>query len=87
MKKTVLLIWILFLAEMLYAEVTSIQLIGLDIDKSEYAEGSYNVMYDSKGGEKTSKKHVSYRTIGVYRKGEKVEIVSLDFLLVPTVKK
>ena len=86
MKKIIPFIWVLLLLKTVEAEVNSIHIIGLDIDRSEYAKGSYTVMYDSKGGKKTSKKYVSYRTIGVYRKGEKVKVFSLDFLLVPTVK-
>ena len=72
--------------ETLQADISAIQLIGLDVDKSEYAKGSYGVMYDSEDGGESSKNYVSYRTIGVYRKGDQVKLLSLDFLLVPTAK-
>ena len=56
----------------IYADINSIQLIGLDIETKEM--------------QKSSKKYVSYKTLGVYRHNDEVQLFSLDYLLVPTAK-
>ncbi|MDP8033859.1 hypothetical protein QJU43_07060 [Pasteurella atlantica] len=64
-----------------------IQLIGLETDNSGFSEGSYSVMYDNTNDDKQKvKSYVPLKTLGIYRKDNKVQIFSLDYLLVPTKK-
>lgn len=62
----------------------NIQLIGLETDNSEFSKGSYAVMYDSKSDKKEYDAYCPIQTIGVYRNGDSVEIMSLNYLLTPT---
>lgn len=61
----------------------SIQLIGLDIDNSAFSKYSYSVMYDSKNPKKLGN-YKPYKTLEVYRKGNSVDILTLNYLLIPT---
>ncbi len=63
-----------------------LHLIGLDTDWNDFSTMSYHSMYDNKPNAKQSKENIPLKTIGIYRKGDKVEIFSLDYLLVPTKK-
>lgn len=60
-----------------------IQLIGLDVDSSEFSKHSYSAMYDSENPKKIEN-YTPYKTLGVYRKGNSIEILTLDYLLIPT---
>jgi len=62
----------------------NIQLIGLEMDNTEFNTGSYTVMYDSKSEKKEYDAYCPIQTIGVYRNGDSVEIMSLSYLLTPT---
>ena len=63
-----------------------IQLIGVESDDSEFSKGSYAVMYDSEFEKRENKEYNPFQTIGIYRNGDNVEIMSLDYLLTPTRK-
>jgi len=53
---------------------------------SEYSKGSYAVMYDSEVKQREKTIYVPLQTIGIYRKDDTIEIMSLDYLLIPTKK-
>lgn len=63
-----------------------IQLIGVESDDSEFSKGSYAVMYDSEFEKRENKEYNPFQTIGIYRNGDSVEIMSLDYLVTPTNK-
>lgn len=81
--KSKLLILSLFIFNISFGQ-NFIQLIGLETDNSEFSKGSYAVMYDSKSEKREHKVYCPIQTIGVYRNGDVLEIMSLNFLLVPT---
>lgn len=81
--KSKLLIIALCLFNMSFGQ-NFIQLIGLETDNSEFSKGSYAVMYDSKSEKREHEVYCPIQTIGVYRIGDSVEIMSLRYLLTPT---
>lgn len=62
------------------------QIIGIESDDSEYSKGSYAVMYDSETKQRDQTKYVPLQTIAIYRKDDLIEIMSLEYLLIPTKK-
>jgi len=62
------------------------QIIGLESDDSEFSKGSYAVMYDSQSEKRENTQYTPYQSIGIYRNKNTVEIMNLDYLLIPTKK-
>ena len=63
-----------------------IHLIGIESDDSEFSKGSYGAMYDSDSEKRKSKEYAPFKTIGICRNGDRIEIMSLNYLLTPTKK-
>ncbi len=63
-----------------------IQLIGVESDDSEFSKGSYAVMYNSENEKRENKEYTPFQTIGIYRDGDIIELMTLDYLLTPTNK-
>jgi len=63
------------------------QILGLDCDNSELAKNSYAVMYDSESNSNGKiQNYFPLQSIGIYRKGDVVEIFSAKYLIIPTKK-
>jgi hypothetical protein len=62
-----------------------IQLVGLDVDHTAFANASYGVMGNSDISE-DKEAYKPYKTLGIYRNGNTVRIAMLDFLLIPRMK-
>ncbi len=83
MKAKLFIIVFIFISNIFWTQ-NFIQLIGVEYDDSEFSEGSYAVMYDSKFKKRKNKDYEPFQTIGIYRNVDSVEIMSLDYLMTPT---
>lgn len=63
-----------------------IQLIGIDVDDSSYANGSYSTMYDNTDDKAYEGRYTPYHTIAVSRDGDNVKFLRQNYLVVPTAK-
>ena len=84
MRKTLLLIYTVFVSVHIINAQEIMHLLGFEADDSSFGRGSYAVMYDNTDDVNYEKIYTPYYTIGIVRNNDEVKFLYQHYLIVPT---